>query len=65
MVEKTISIPFDICTLFKIKGIDPDISREEFAKDLLVKVAFQQGKKHNAMWDALVIRECYNKLMTI
>ncbi len=58
-------IPFDICTLFKIKGIDPDISRGEFAKDLLVKVAFQQGKKHNAMWDALVIRECYNKLMTI
>ena len=23
-------IPFDICTLFKIKNIDPDISREEF-----------------------------------
>ena len=23
-------IPMDICTLFKIKGIDPDISREEY-----------------------------------
>lgn len=23
-------IPFDICTLFKLKGIDPDISREKF-----------------------------------
>ena len=55
-------IPFDICTLFQVKGIDPDISREEFAKDYLVKVAFQSGKKHNAMWDAFVIRECYRKL---
>jgi len=58
-------IPFDICTLFKVKGIDADISREEFAKDYLVKVAFQTGKKHNAMWDAFVIRECYNKLINI
>ena len=24
-------IPFDICTLFKVKGIDPDVSREDFA----------------------------------
>lgn len=24
-------IPFDICTVFKLKGIDPDINREEFA----------------------------------
>lgn len=55
-------IPFDICTLFQVKGINPDISREEFAKDFLVKVAFQSGKKHNAMWDAFVIRECYKKL---
>lgn len=55
-------IPFDICTLFKFKGIDPDISREDFAKDYLVKIAFQSGKKHNAMWDAFVIRECYRKL---
>lgn len=55
-------IPFDICTLFQVKGIDPDISREEFAKDYLVKVDFQSGKKHNAMWDAFVIRECYRKL---
>lgn len=55
-------IPFDICTLFQLQGIDPDISREDFAKDYLVKVAYQSGKKHNAMWDAFVIRECYRKL---
>lgn len=47
-------IPFDICTLFKIKWIDPDISREEFSG--------MDGKKHNALYDAEVIRECYNKL---
>ena len=48
-------IPFDICTLFKMKWIDPDISREEFSG--------MDGKKHNALYDAEVIRECYNKLI--
>lgn len=48
-------IPFDICTLFKVKGIDPDISREEFAGI--------DGAKHNALHDAVVIKACYEKLM--
>ncbi|WP_206099172.1 3'-5' exoribonuclease domain-containing protein [Paenibacillus xylanexedens] len=47
-------IPFDICTLFKIRGIDPDINREEFAGT--------QGDKHNALHDATVIKACYDKL---
>lgn len=49
-------IPFDICTLFKIKGIDPDINREEFAnmKD--------ESRKHNALWDAKVIKRCFELL---
>lgn len=47
-------IPFDICTLFKIRGIDPDVNREEFAK--------MSGQKHNALWDALVIKACYESL---
>lgn len=47
-------IPFDICTLFKMKWIDPDISREEFSGI--------GWKKHNALHDAKVIRACYNKL---
>lgn len=50
-------IPFDICTMFKLKGIDPDISREEFASP-----KEQIARKHNALWDAKVIKECYNKL---
>jgi len=52
-------IPFDICTLFKIKGIDPDINREEFADFK------ENSKKHNALWDAKVIKGCYEKLIKI
>lgn len=49
-------IPFDICTLFKAKGIDPDISREEFAG------MSGNSQKHNALWDAEVIKKCYEIL---
>ena len=48
-------IPFDICTLFAAKGIDPDVSREQFAGI--------DGAKHNALHDARVIKECYEKLV--
>lgn len=51
-------IPFDICTLFKMKGVDPDINREEFA-GLVVGI----DRKHNALWDAQVIKACHEKLM--
>lgn len=51
-------IPFDICTLFKLKGIDHDISREEFAN-------IESMKKHNALDDAIIIKECYKKLMEV
>ena len=63
-------IPMDICTLFDDKNIDPDISREEYCeinsvmteertKGLPKEVVFA---KHNALWDAFIIRECYKKL---
>lgn len=47
-------IPFDICTLMKIKGVDPDINREEFAN--------MTGIKHNALHDAKVIKKCFEIL---
>lgn len=50
-------IPFDICTLFKVKGIDPDINREQFSE------LVDGSQKHNALWDAKVIKACYDKLM--
>ena len=49
-------IPFDICTLMKIKGIDPDVSREGFSGITMIK--------HNSLDDALIIQACYEKLMT-
>lgn len=49
-------IPFDICTLFKAFGVDPDISREAFIDHPI------PGSKHNAIYDAKVIRACYDKL---
>jgi hypothetical protein len=51
-------IPFDICTLFEIRGVDPDISREEYSgmKGLTV---------HNSLSDAIMIKKCYEKLMAI
>lgn len=49
-------IPFDICTVMKIKGVDPDINREEFVEWPPTNM------KHNALWDARVIKACYEKL---
>lgn len=49
-------IPFDICTMFKLKGIDPDVSREEFINNSI------EGNKHNSLYDAKVIKACYEKL---
>lgn len=54
-------IPFDICTLFKDKGIDPDINREEYAYGKFRSI--KKAAKHNAQWDAIVIRDCYKRLM--
>lgn len=62
-------IPFDICTMFKLKNVDADVNREEFCGNIIeVNDATMWGegsKKHNALWDAYVIRACYNKLQTI
>jgi len=53
-------IPYDICTLFKIAGIDPDINREAFVKDFIISDEYAQ--KHNALWDARIIKRCYDHL---
>lgn len=53
-------IPFDICTLFKMKGFNPDISREKYG----CGEHYSEMPKHNALWDARVIKMCYEKLMS-
>jgi hypothetical protein len=50
-------IPFDLCSYFKVYGIDPDISREEFSENIDSK------SKHNALHDAEVIKQCFDKLL--
>lgn len=57
-------IPFDICTLFKMLDIDPDISREEFGLSDETGALPDPSRwaKHNALWDAQVIKGCYEKL---
>lgn len=56
--ENIYYIPFDICTLFFAKGIDSDVSREEYAE-----IKGRHKQKHNSIFDAYVIRACYLKLM--
>ena len=52
-------IPFDLSTLMKIKGVDPDISREEFGGH----ISSVQCSKHNSLHDSKIIKACYEKLM--
>lgn len=59
---------FDLHTLFKIKGIDTDISREEFSevRQQVIPLPFSDcDKSHNALFDSYVSWLCYNKLMKI
>lgn len=52
-------IPTDICTMFRDRGIDPDISREEFSG------TGSSEEKHNSLYDAKIIKVCYEKLKSI
>ena len=58
-------IPFDLATLFKVFGVDPDISREEFALSDGTGAMPDPSRweKHNALWDAMIIKSCYLKLV--
>jgi len=50
-------ICYDICTLLKMKGFEPmTTNREEFVGFTGVE------NKHNALYDALVVKACYQKL---
>jgi hypothetical protein len=47
---------FDIATILKIHGLDPDVDREAFIDKPI------EGEKHNSLYDAKVIEACYEKL---
>lgn len=51
--------PMDIVTMFRERNIDPDVNREAF-------VYFcEKDDKHNALYDAKIIRDCYDLLKCI
>lgn len=52
-------IPVDLATLFYAAGADPDVGREEFAG------VCGADQKHNSMWDAEVIKRCFDKLLAL
>ena len=57
---------YDIHTLFKFKGIDPDINREDFSEVFggdIPLIMEPTGGKHNPLWDAYVTWKCYDKIM--
>lgn len=48
--------PFDLAVVFRLEWTDPDVNREEFAQ------MRYGGRKHNALWDARIIKACYRNL---
>jgi hypothetical protein len=57
-------IPSDLCTRLAEHGVDPDVSREEFAEGLWDETVINGvvRDKHNALHDARVIQVCNQKL---
>lgn len=51
-------IPMDICVLILEAGLDPDISRSKLGRPQPIKGI----GGHHALWDAYVIKCCYDKL---
>ena len=51
--------PMDIVTMFRERNIDPDVNRENFIHKE------DKDKKHNALFDAEVIRDCYYLLKSM
>jgi hypothetical protein len=51
-------MPFDLATLFRAKGLDPDADRA-----VVSGMASDPSNCHNALWDARTIKRCYAKLM--
>ena len=63
-------IPMDLSTALQLNGIDPDITREEFAgskavSDLKNTEPFSrwgEDMKHNCLWDASICKICFDNL---
>lgn len=60
--EQVYYIPFDLATFFQIRGIDPDIKRATYIAKELSNGQLSLNR-HNALFDAHIIRLCYEKLI--
>lgn len=52
-------IPFDIATLFRDRGMNPELDRAQFAG-----MERKEQNIHNALWDAKVAKACYEKIVS-
>jgi hypothetical protein len=50
---------FDLDTLFWAGGVDPNVDRETF----VTTAAAAPGRRHDALRDALIVRDCFLKLI--
>lgn len=57
--ENIFYLPFDLTTLLKLRGLNPDADRELLAPGW---VAAHRGPKHNALFDAFLTREICRQL---
>jgi hypothetical protein len=55
--ENIYYIPFDLSSIFKIYGYDPDLSRKDFSG--------LNETTHNSLGDAKMIKACYDKVMKV
>lgn len=60
-------IPIDLCTLlYSCHSGDPDVNREKYIDDYIAEDGTTlpySDKKHNALWDAIVIKQAVDKAM--
>lgn len=62
-------IPIDLSTCLQVHGVDPDITREDFAGDSIRYLQtidpfnrWGDNIKHNSLWDAYICKLCFDKL---
>ena len=63
-------IPMDLSTALQLKGIDPDITREDFIGENIIdkiktRIPFKhmgEKCKHNSLWDAIICKYCFEKI---
>lgn len=56
-------LPFDLVTLLKLRGLDPNTDRAAFAEPFFPPG--QAPRRHHALDDARVLMACYRRLMKI